>query len=93
MTDDEVIAALEPHVAPEALEQFVSLQMNYEVTNGNLDTDRVLYAPVACPDGRFMAASFRLEPGEDEDGLFWETVWHQVQGPMTLDELKALGNA
>lgn len=92
MTDAQVLAALAAHADPVALSSFQQLQMRYEVTNGTLPTDRVLYAPVACPDGKYMAASFTLEKDADDDGR-WATVWHAVQGPMTRQELQELASA
>lgn len=92
LSDGEVVEALAPHADPAALASFQLLQMRYEVTNGQLDPGRVLYAPVQCPGGMFMAASFTLEPDEAEEGS-WVTVWHAVHGPMTLDALKELASA
>ena len=93
MTDQEVLEALGEHVNDDVLAQFAVLQMNYDVTNGSLAPGRHLFAPVQCPDGRWMAAEFSLEAFEDEDGGYWETTWHAVHGPVTLDELKALAAA
>ena len=91
LTDEEVLEAIAPYAGPAALADFQLFQMRYEVTNGQLAPGRMLYAPVKCPGGMFMAASFTLEEQDGEDG--WVTVWHAVHGPMTLDALKELAGA
>lgn len=92
MTGDEVLEALRPHVSGDALGYFQMMQMEFEVTGGQLDPGRVLYTPVQCPDGRFMAVAFSLSAAEDEEGPYWETNWKSVSGPMPLAELKELAN-
>lgn len=87
MTDDEVVEALAPRVSPGALAEFRMLQMRFGVTNGKLAPGRVLYTPVPCPDGNFMAVSFTLAEGSQVPS------WEAVHGPMTLADLKALAGA
>ena len=87
MTDDEVLAALTPHADPGALAEFRMFQMRYDVVNGRLASDRVLYTPVSCGDGNFMAVSFTLPEGAKVPS------WVAVQGPMPLGDLKELARA
>jgi hypothetical protein len=93
VTQGEVLAALEACASPAAVADFRMLQTRYEVS-GQLAPDSVLCAPVACPDGRYMAVLFSLRPHQASGGSqSWETVWHSVEGPMSRQELEDLGRS
>lgn len=88
-SEDEVLDALERYCPSGAVEAFQLLQMKFEPVNGEINPDRVLYTPVACADGNFMAVAFSLSPDPDEDGS-WLTTWREVYGPVTREQLTEL---
>lgn len=89
LDEEDVLVLLDEHCDAAAVSNFELLQMKYEPVNGDVDPERLLIAPVACPDGRFMGVVFTIaaDPGNEGE---WLTTWRAVRGPLTMDELKAL---
>jgi hypothetical protein len=87
LDDEDVLAVIREFAGEEALDTF---PLRYEPVNGAAD-DRVLIRPVPCPDGRYLAVSFRFGHEDPDEMISWKPEWLGVDGPFTREELEAFG--
>lgn len=87
MDDEDVLAVIRAYAGEEALATF---PLRYQPANGTTG-ERVLIRPVQCPDGRYLAVSFRMGHEDPDEMVSWMPEWLGVDGPFTLDELEAFG--
>lgn len=92
LDDEDVQAVILEFAGEEARSTF---PMRYEPDTGQEHPgDRVLIRPVLCPDGRYLAVSFRMGHEDQEDEMdSWKPEWLGIDGPFTMGELEEFGRA
>lgn len=88
MTDEEVFAVLAGYgVSPSALPFVRTEPQDGQPHPG----DRVFRFPVVLGEDSYLAVAWSFGQPDPDEMLNWHLVWHSVDGPMTRDELEALG--